>query len=57
MGTVILNIIPDFFVSDDLFNTLPLEFYFSHTLLGYLTVLDHGSFGTRKGNTWNAGVK
>jgi hypothetical protein len=56
MGTVILNIIPDFFVSDDLFDALPLEFYFSHTLLGYLTVLDHGSFGTRKGNTWNAGV-
>jgi hypothetical protein len=55
MGTVIVNVIPDFFVSY-LFNTLPSEFYFSHTLLGYLTVLDHGSFGTCKGNTWNAGV-
>jgi hypothetical protein len=34
-----------------------IKVLFFHTLLGYLTVPDHGSFGTCKGNTsWNAGV-
>ena len=54
MGTVILNVIPDFFVSY-LFNPLSSELYFSkfHPLLGHLTVLDRGSSGTCKGSPWN----